>query len=106
MKLRDAAGLSALNVRKNPVRTLLTILGLGVGIGAILTVWTLGGAGETQVEAEIARLGVDKVWITASSFSDRALTAGDGPLVTAATGAPACAGAATLGCLLYTSRCV
>ena len=100
MKLRDAAGLSALNVRKNPVRTLLTILGLGVGIGAILTVWTLGGAGETQVEAEIARLGVDKVWITASSFSDRALTAGDGPLVTAATGAPACAGAATLGAVL------
>ena len=63
MKLGDAAGLSALNIRKNPVRTLLTILGLGVGIGAILTVWTLGGAGQTQVEAEIARLGVDKVWI-------------------------------------------
>lgn len=100
MKLRDAAGLSALNVRKNPVRTLLTILGLGVGIGAILTVWTLGGAGENQVEAEIARLGVDKVWITAGNFSERSLTAEDGALVTAATGAPACAGSATMGAVL------
>ena len=100
MKLGDAAGLSALNIRKNPVRTLLTILGLGVGIGAILTVWTLGGAGQTQVEAEIARLGVDKVWITADNFSERTLQAEDGALVTAATGAPACAGAATLGAVL------
>ena len=96
MKLGDAAGLSALNIRKNPVRTLLTILGLGVGIGTILTVWTLGGAGQTQVEAEIARLGVDKVWITADNFSERTLQAEDGALVTAATGAPASAGAATL----------
>ena len=64
MKLMDAAGLSADNLRKNPVRTLLTILGLGVGIGAVLTVLTLGSAGEEQVENEIARLGVDKVWIT------------------------------------------
>ena len=40
MKLMDAAGLSADNLRKNPVRTLLTILGLGVGIGAVLTVLT------------------------------------------------------------------
>ena len=38
MKLTDAAGLSTLNLRKNPMRTLLTILGLAVGIGAILTV--------------------------------------------------------------------
>ena len=100
MKLGDAANLSALNVRKNPVRTLLTILGLGVGIGAILTVWTLGGAGQTQVEAEIARLGVDKVWITANNFSERSLAAEDSELVASVTGAPACAGAATLGAVM------
>ena len=45
MMLWDAAVLAATNLRKNPVRTLLTILGLGVGVGAILTVVTLGGAG-------------------------------------------------------------
>ena len=55
MTLRDAAALSAGSLVRSPARTLLTILGLGVGIGAILTVVTLGGAGQTQVETEIAR---------------------------------------------------
>ena len=97
MKLWDAAELSALNLRKNPVRTLLTILGLSVGIAAILTVWTLGNAGQAQVTAEIARLGVDKVWITAREDSPRTLNAADSQQLTAATGAEASAGAATLG---------
>ena len=65
MKVQDAMWLSATNLIKNPMRTLLTILGLGVGIAAILTVITLGAAGEVQVEREIDKLGVDKVWLTA-----------------------------------------
>lgn len=101
MKLTDAAGLSTLNLRKNPMRTLLTILGLAVGIGAILTVWTLGGAGETQVEAEIARLGVNKVWIHARPDSSRPLTQQDGEALAQATGADVSAGTATLGLVLW-----
>ncbi len=94
MKLRDAAGLSASNLRKNPVRTLLTILGLGVGIGAVLTVLTLGSAGEEQVEFQISRLGVDRVWVTAEDEYQLDETAGE--TITASTGAPACAGAYTM----------
>lgn len=98
MKLRDAAGMSASNLRKNPVRTLLTILGLGVGIGAVLTVLTLGSAGEEQVEFQIARLGVDKVWVTALDDSVLEETAGEA--ITASTGAPACAGAYTMAAVM------
>lgn len=94
MRLRDAAALSATNLKKNPVRTLLTILGLGVGIGAVLTVLTLGGAGEAQVEFQIARLGVDKVWITA--LEENNLKPADSGSIMAATGAAACAGAYTM----------
>lgn len=94
MKLRDAAGLSASNLQKNPVRTLLTILGLGVGIGAVLTVLTLGSAGEEQVEFQISRLGVDKVWVTAQE--EHRLEADAGEVIAASIGAPACAGAYTM----------
>ncbi len=93
MRLWDAIGLAALNLRKSPGKTLLTVLGLGVGIGAILTVMTLGAAGEEQVEVEIARLGVDKVWITAGT--EGTLTPEDAPAVALASGAPACAAAYT-----------
>lgn len=94
MRLRDAAALSAMNLKKNPVRTLLTVLGLSVGIGAVLTVLTLGSAGEEQVEFQITRLGVDKVWITA--LEENTLKAEDGTVVAAATGTQACAGAYTM----------
>lgn len=96
MTLRDAAALSAGSLIRSPVRTLLTILGLGVGIGAILTVITLGGAGQTQVETEIAKLGVDKVWISADADSTRQLEPEDSALAAMQAGADVCAGAGTI----------
>lgn len=97
MTLRDATTLSSGNLVRNPVRTFLTMLGLGVGIGAILTVLALGSAGQAEVESEIARLGVDKVWITCNSDSDRPLQPEDSAVIARAVGAPACAGASTIG---------
>lgn len=95
MRLRDAICLAGSNLRRNPVRTLLTILGLAVGIGAILTVITLGLAGEEQVETEIARLGVDKVWITPSE-EGTPIPADAGRTVAVAVTGCACAEAATV----------
>lgn len=102
MRLRDAAGLSVSSLRKNPVRTLLTILGLGVGIGAVLTVLSLGSAGEEQVEVQIARLGVDKVWVTAEE--GHSLSPEDGAAIGAAAQAQACAGAYTMGAVALGER--
>ena len=98
MKVQDAMWLSATNLIKNPMRTLLTILGLGVGIAAILTVITLGAAGEVQVEREIDKLGVDKVWLTAENGSN--LTPDSAAAVAAASGAPACGAAYTAGAVV------
>lgn len=96
MRLRDAAALALSALRGSAGKTLLTILGLGVGVGAVVTVITLGSAGEVQVEREIARLGVDKVWITAGD-GETALTADSALAVAASTGVPACAGSLTAG---------
>jgi len=104
LRLEDAAKLAVANLRKNPVRTMLTILGLGVGIGAILTVLTLGSAGQYQVEEEIARLGVDKVWVTAEEGSSVPLNLRAGEAIAAATGAPACAGANTMSAIALEDR--
>lgn len=98
MRWKDAAGMSAGNLRKNPVRTLLTILGLGVGIGAVLTVLTLGSAGEEQVEVQISRLGVDKVWITAEE--EQSLDKEAGSIIATSAGVPACAGAYTMAAVM------
>ncbi len=103
MKARDAAAFSVSNLIQSPVRTLLTVLGLGVGIGAILTVLTLGAAGQQQVEAEIARLGVNKVWITPGADTG-GFSLEDGQALAAATGADACAGAYTVAAVQLGGR--
>lgn len=96
MTLRDAFSLACSGLRGSLVRTVLTILGLAVGVGAVLTVLTLGTAGQRRVEDEIARLGVDKVWITAAEEA-HPLTAACAADVSTATGAPVCAGSHTAG---------
>lgn len=90
----DAVRLAFSALRCAIFRTVLTILGLGVGVGAVLAVLTLGAAGENRVETEIARLGVDKVWIR-SADSRHELLAADALMLRDATDSPACAGAYT-----------
>lgn len=64
MKRYDFWRLSISNIFASPVRSVLTVLGMAIGIGAILAVLTLGDAGKVQVKNEMARLGIDKVWLT------------------------------------------
>lgn len=93
MRLRDAAGLALSALRGSPVRTLLTILGLAVGVAAVLTVRALGAAGEAQVETEIGRMGVNRVWITPAEGGG--VTGEEAALAARASGLPVCAGACT-----------
>ena len=72
--------MSLLNIFASPMRSALTVLGMAIGIGAILAVITLGNAGKTQVHSEMNRLGIDKVWIT--SAGKEGLQTGDGELLT------------------------
>lgn len=67
MKQRDLWKLSRLNLFSSPVRSVLTVLGIAIGIGAVLAVLTLGSAGKAQVRSEMGKLGIDKVWLTAEN---------------------------------------
>lgn len=86
MKRYDLWKLSFLNVLTTPMRSLLTVLGMAIGIGAILAVLTLSDAGQIQVQSEMMRLGIDKVWLTAQG--DRPLTHGDAALLSQTLGTP------------------
>jgi len=80
VKWRDQWQLSFRNIFSAPVRSLLTVLGMSIGIGAILAVLTLGTAGRNQVRAEMTRLGIDRVWLTAAR-QEEPLMRGDGALL-------------------------
>jgi putative ABC transport system permease protein len=61
--LREAfAGL-----RRDALRSLLTILGIAVGVGAFICVVAIGNAGSARVEDQLQSLGDNFIWIEAGS---------------------------------------
>lgn len=103
MKVCDAISFAASSLRNAFARTFLTILGLSVGVGAVLTVQTLGEAGELRVEQEIAKLGVNKVWIRPKN-ERYLLKYDDSGLIRASTDAPACAAAYTAAPVSFSGK--
>ena len=87
MKRYDFWKLSLLNIFAAPARSVLTVLGMAIGIGAILAVITLGDAGRAQVKSEMTRLGIDRVWLTAAE--GETLRHGDAQLLASALDAAA-----------------
>jgi putative ABC transport system permease protein len=55
------------SLRRNLIRTVLTILGLVVGIAAFICVVGVGMAGSAKVEEQLQKLGDNMIWIEASS---------------------------------------
>lgn len=87
MKRFDLWKLSLLNVFSCPVRSILTVLGFAIGVAAILAVLTLGKAGREQVQSEMNRLGIDRIWV--SSQGERSLARGTGEWLTERIGSEA-----------------
>jgi putative ABC transport system permease protein len=55
------------SLRRNLIRTVLTILGLVVGIAAFICVVGVGKAGSAKVEEQLEKLGDNMIWIEAGS---------------------------------------
>src|SRR5579872_1025461 len=52
---------------RNRIRTVLTILGLVVGIAAFICVVGVGDAGSAKVQEQLQKLGDNMIWIEAGS---------------------------------------
>jgi putative ABC transport system permease protein len=50
---------------RNKLRSALTVLGITIGIGAVICVVAIGNAGQAQVEQQLNNLGDNFVWIEA-----------------------------------------
>ena len=50
---------------RNKTRSLLTVLGITIGIAAMICVVAIGRAGQAQVELQLNNLGDNFVWIEA-----------------------------------------
>jgi putative ABC transport system permease protein len=58
-------GSTAKSLLRNKLRSLLTVLGITIGIAAVICVVAIGKAGQVRVEQQLANLGDAFVWIEA-----------------------------------------
>jgi putative ABC transport system permease protein len=56
-------------LRRNPLRTLLTMLGIIIGVGAVIAMVSIGNGAKAQVEAQIATLGQNVILVLSGNVS-------------------------------------
>ncbi len=69
-------------LRRNTLRTLLTMLGIIIGVGAVIAMVSIGNGAKAQVEAQIASLGQNVILVMSGNFSRGGFAMGFGSMPT------------------------
>src|SRR5688572_33306480 len=70
--------IAARALRRNTLRTLLTMLGIIIGVAAVITMVSIGNGAKAQVEAQVASLGQNLITVRPGSFSSGGTRSGFG----------------------------
>lgn len=66
------------NIGRKKNRSLLTIISIAIGVGSVVLISAVGGTGQTMLESELSKLGLDGVTIvTDGKIADRRLDEDD-----------------------------
>ena len=78
MKPSTLVKVATQSILKNKMRTLLTMLGIIIGVGATIVMVAVGQGAQSQIEAQIDNLGTNMIVITAGSTSQGGASQGAG----------------------------
>ena len=67
MKTKSLLSMATGSILKNKMRTMLTMLGIVIGVGAVIVMVAVGNGAQTQIEAQIKNLGTNLVVVTPGS---------------------------------------
>jgi putative ABC transport system permease protein len=65
----ESLRLALVSLRANPLRAVLTILGIVIGIGAVVALMSIGAGSQQAVEDQFTTFGTDTVTVSASRFA-------------------------------------
>jgi putative ABC transport system permease protein len=66
------------SIVKNKLRTMLTMLGIVIGVGAVIVMVAIGNGAQSQIEAQIGNLGTNMIVITAGNTAQGGVSQGAG----------------------------
>jgi putative ABC transport system permease protein len=78
MRLTTTFRTSLRALRRNKMRSLLTALGIIIGVGAVIAMVSIGNGAKAQVENQIAGLGENVILVMSGSVSSRGISSGFG----------------------------
>ena len=78
MRILATLKIAARALRRNKLRTLLTMLGMIIGVGAVIAMVGIGNGAKSQIEAQIASMGQNVVLVFSGSFSRGGIRSGWG----------------------------
>src|SRR5256885_1650046 len=66
---------------RNKLRTALTMLGMIIGVGAVITMVALGDGAQSAIDAQIQSAGTNMIQVSAGNFATGGVRQGDGVFV-------------------------
>lgn len=78
MNWMDVMRISMVTLSRNKLRTFLTMLGITIGIAAVICTVALGDGGSKQIEAQLDNLGDNMVWVEAGGRNLQGVRTGNG----------------------------
>src|SRR6267378_1933416 len=63
---------------RNKLRTALTMLGMIIGVGAVITMVALGTGAQTSIDAQIQSAGTNMIIVSAGNFTQGGVRQGQG----------------------------
>jgi putative ABC transport system permease protein len=78
MRFTNTVRVALRALRRNTMRSILTALGIIIGVGAVITMVSIGNGAKSQVEAQVASLGQNLITVRPGSFSSGGTRSGFG----------------------------
>lgn len=76
MKKKTLVRVAGQSILKNKMRTLLTMLGIVIGVGAVIVMVAVGHGARSTIEAQIGNLGTNLIMVTAGSSQQGGVSQG------------------------------
>src|SRR5215210_9405935 len=68
MSIAESFALALKALRKNGLRSCLTLLGITIGVGAVLTMVAVGNGARASIEDQVAAAGMNVITVTAGNY--------------------------------------
>jgi len=68
MRFRDYLGMALHQLIKNRMRTVLTIIGITIGVASMITVISVSNGGQAMINDELLKFGTNRIWLLPSDL--------------------------------------